>query len=129
MNEVHLFGQIKRVWTYDDNLYVRISIRRSPGRPRRTSKEGGPYDYVTVLFPDGKRQMSFEPGQYLTVHGWLQSRDFDESLRDFLKRAEMNNIEEAVDIPADQQRRTVLHRSVIEVVAERWEINKAATEK
>jgi len=124
MNEVHLFGQIKRVWTYDDNLYVRISIRRSPGRPKRSSQEGGPYDYVTVLFPDGKHRLSFEPGQHLTVHGWLQSRDFDEPLRDFLKRADTKNIKDAVDIPIEQQRNTVLHRSIIEVVVERWTIDR-----
>jgi len=126
MNEVHLQGQIKRVWTYNDNLYVRLSVRRSPGRPRRAPRDGGPYDYVTILFPDGKHQLSFESGQYLTVHGWLQSRDFDESLLDFLKRAEMKGVsaETAVSIPADQQRKTVLHRSVIEVVVERWSIHE-----
>lgn len=126
MNEVHLTGQIKRVWTYDDNLYVRLSVRRSPGRPRRSAQDGGPYDYITVAFLDGKRQLSFDPGQYLTVHGWLQSRDFDESLLDFLKRAEMKGVsaETAVSIPVDQQRKTVLHRSVIEVVVERWSIHE-----
>jgi hypothetical protein len=129
MNEIHLQGQVKRVWTYDDNLYVRLSVRRSPGRPKRTPREGGPYDYVTIVFPDGKSQLSFEPGQYLTVHGWLQSRDFDESLRDFLKRAEMKDVKEAVDIPAGQQRNTVLHRSVIEVVAERWVIDRGGNGK
>jgi hypothetical protein len=124
MNEVHLFGQIKRVWTYDDNLYARISVKRDPGRPKRSSQEGGPYDYVTVLFPDGKHRLSFEPGQHLTVHGWLQSRDFDEPLRDFLKRADTKNIKDAVDIPIEQQRNTVLHRSIIEVVVERWTIDR-----
>ncbi len=31
--------------------------------------------------------------------------------------------EDAVSIPDEQQRKTVLHRSVIEVVAERWTID------
>ena len=125
MNEVHLIGQIKRVWTYNDNLYVRLSVRRSPGRPKRSAQDGGPYDYITVVFIDGRNQYSFAPGQRLTVHGWIQSRDFDESLRDFLKRAEMKGVsaEDAVSIPDEQQRKTVLHRSVIEVVAERWTID------
>jgi len=120
MNEVHLFGQIKRVWTYDDNLYVRLSVKRDPGRPKRSPKEGGPYDYVTVLFLDGKHRVSFNPGQFLTVHGWIQSRDFDESLRDFLKRAEKSD---GLDLSAKQLREIFVHRSVIEVVAERWIIN------
>ena len=131
MNEVHLQGQIKRVWTYDDNLYLRISVRRSPGRPKRPPQDGGPYDYITVLFPDGKQRLSFELGQYITVHGWLQSRDFNESLRDFLKRAEMKDVDvdKAVSIPAEQQRKTLLHRSVSEVVVERWTIDRGANNK
>ena len=120
MNEVHLEGQIKRVWTYSDNLYLRISVKRSPGRPKRSPQEGGAYDYVTVVFPDGKNQLSFEPGQDLTVHGWIQSRDFDETLRDFLKRAENAD---GLELSAKQLREIVVHRSIIEVVAERWVIN------
>ncbi len=119
MNEVHLSGQIKRIWTYNDNLYVRLSIRRDPGRPKRTPQEGGQYDYVTVAFIDGKRQLRFEEGQFLTVHGWIQSRDFDETLGEFLKRAEGAD---GLDIPKKQLRKILVHRSVIEVIAERWTI-------
>ena len=126
MNEVHLSGQIKRVWTYDDNLYVRLSIRRDPGRPKRSPQEGGPYDYVTVAFIDGKRQFHFEEGQFLAVHGWIQSRDFDESLADFLKRAEGAD---GLDIPQNQLRQISVHRSVIEVIAERWTIERGDNDK
>ena len=126
MNEVHLSGQIKRVWTYNDNLYVRLSIRRDPGRPKRSPQEGGPYDYVTVAFIDGKRQFHFEEGQFLTVHGWIQSRDFDESLADFLKRAEGAD---GLDIPQNQLRQISVHRSVIEVIAERWTIERGDNDK
>jgi hypothetical protein len=97
-------------------------VRRSPGRPKRASSEGGPYDYVTLLFPDGKHQLRFEPGQHLTVHGWIQSRDFDETLRDFLKRAEGAD---ALNISSGQQQKTTIHRSVIEVVAERWKVARS----
>jgi hypothetical protein len=119
VNEVHLIGQIKRVWTYSDNLYVRLSVRRAPGRPKRPSQEGGPYDYITILFPDGRRQLSFEPGQHLTVHGWIQSRDFDETLADFIKRAKGS---ENLALSSEQRRAAVVHRSVIEVVVERWRV-------
>ncbi len=119
MNEVHLSGQIKRIWTYNDNLYVRLSIRRDPGRPKRTPQEGGQYDYVTVAFIDGKRQLHFEEGQFLTVHGWIQSRDFDETLAEFLKRAEGAD---GLNISKKQLRKILVHRSVIEVIAERWTI-------
>ena len=121
MNEVHLHGQIKRVWTYDDNLYVRLSVRRDPGRPKRPPQDGGPYDYVTVMFPGGRHQLSFTPGQYLTVHGWIQSRDFDETLRDFLKRAENAD---GLELSPKQLREIFVHRSVNEVVVERWVIKE-----
>jgi len=121
MNEVHLFGQIKRIWTYNDNLYARLSVKRDADRPKRSPQEGGPYDYVTVLFPDGRNQFDFEPGAHLTVHGWIQSRDFDETLRDFLKRAEGA---EELSLDPKQLRSILVHRSVIEVVAERWRIHR-----
>jgi len=121
MNEIHLTGQIKQVWEYNDNLYCRLSVKRTPGRPKRGAKAGGPFDYVTVVFPDGKQQYHFEPGQYLTVHGWLQSRDFDETLRDFLKRTKNAN---DLEVSAKLLQRISVHRSVAEVVAERWHINR-----
>ena len=119
MNEVHLSGQIKKVWTYDNNLYVRLSVRRDPGRPKRSPQEGGPYDYITVAFIDGKNQFHFIPGQMLSVHGWIQSRDFDETLAEFLERARGAD---GLDIPKAQLRQIYVHRSVIEVIAERWYI-------
>jgi len=122
MNEVHLSGQIKKVWTYDDNLYARISVRRDPGRPKRTPKEGGTYDYVTVVFPAGRHKVNFQPGQYLAVHGWIQSRDFDETLADFLERAEGSD---GLDLSRNQARKIIVHRSVNEVVVERWTIDDA----
>ncbi len=120
MNEIHLTGQIKRIWTYSDNLYLRLSVRRDPGRPKRSPREGGAYDYVTVVFPDGKDQLHFTPGQRLTIHGWLQSRDFDESLADFLKRAGASH---PVLPDADA---LIVHRTVTEIVAERWRVHKDA---
>jgi hypothetical protein len=118
MNEVHLTGQVKRTWTYSHNLYARLSIRRSGQRPRRSRAQGGDFDYVTVVFANGARQgLTLEPGQVLTVHGWLQSRDFDESLADFLKRADGE-----ASLPDADAKRISVHRSITEVVAERWAI-------
>jgi len=117
MNEVHLTGQIKRIWTYSDNLYLRLSVRRDPGRPKRSPREGGAFDYVTAVFLDARDQLHFSPGQTLTIHGWLQSRDFDESLADFLKRA-------GASLP-DAPEGVIVHRTVTEIVAERWRVHKS----
>jgi len=119
MNEVHLSGQIKRIWTYSDNLYLRLSVRRDPGRPRRSPRAGGLFDYVTAVFPDARGQLHFQPGQIITLHGWLQSRDFDETLADFLKRA-------GATLPAALDAAPVVHRTVTEVVVERWKVERGS---
>jgi len=119
MNEIHLHGEIKMTWVYNGNLYARVALRRKRGRPKRLPSAGGRYDYVTVAFLDGAREgMHLQPGQFLTAHGWLQSRDYEESLQTFLMRAG------ATDQGAEKAQAHDLRvqRSVTEVVAERWQV-------
>lgn len=126
MNEVHISGTVKSSWRYDGNLYVRVSTPRDPGRPSRSPEAGGDYDYVTVVFSGGAEQgLQFQRGQQVAVHGWLQSRDVHESLDDFLRRAARSRSNgDAIQTPAlAQQISTVqVHRSVNEIVAERWRL-------
>ena len=122
MNEVHLRGVVKTdPWRYDGNLYVRVSVRRDNQRPGRAARDGGSYDYVTVLFPGGAQQgLTFQRNQVIAVHGWLQSRDVHESLADFLQRAGAKAEAPGStkgDLPA-------VHRSVVEVVADRWHLER-----
>ena len=119
MNEVHLDGEVKTTWTYDGNLYARLSLRRDDGRPRRGHEAGGNYDYITVAFPAGAHYgLSFRTGQHLIIHGWLQSRDYTESLQDFLLRAG----EVMVATDADRVQQAAVHRTATEVVVERWQV-------
>jgi hypothetical protein len=130
MNEIHVTGIAKSIWTYDGNLYVRISVARDGGRPNRAPSAGGSFDYITVLFPGGAQQgLRLRKGQTITAHGWLQSRDVHEGLDDFLRRAQrrtngssnpeqaLAQVEEVLDEPLQ------VHRSVNEVVAERWSVS------
>lgn len=124
MNEVHVAGVIKACWTYDARLYVRVSLRRSRERPQRSPRAGGSFDYMTVVFPgDAQLLTVMQPGMYLTVHGWLQSRDFDESLRQFMLRVEGATPPE---IDEDFASALIVHRSISEIVAERWSLRSQA---
>ena len=123
MNEVHVRGQIKTMpWRYDGNLYARISVRRDGDRPQRTRDNGGAFDYVTVMFPGGVAQgLEVRKDQVISVHGWLQSRDVHETLTDFLKRANAPTKGITLKDAADQGEITV-HRTITEIVADRWRI-------
>jgi hypothetical protein len=124
MNEVHLRGQIKtQPWTYNGNLYARISIRRDNQRPGRPAREGGGFDYVTVLFPGGVQQgLELRKNQLIAVHGWLQSRDVYESLSDFLQRA--GDSGQTDEKPHNSVEAQQVHRSIVEIVADRWSVER-----
>jgi len=130
MNEVHVRGEVKsEPWTYDGNLYVRISVRRERDRPKRVAQDGGNYDYMTVVFPGMAEQgLALRKQQILAVHGWLQSRDVDETLANFLKRANGNkNGANDKNMPANAESLSI-HRSVTEIVAERWYVERGNAE-
>lgn len=122
MNEVHLRGRIKaQPWTYNGNLCVRVAVPRSTGRPGRSREEGGDFDYVTLIFPGGARSgLRLEEDQFVTAHGWLQSRDVHQDLADFLQRAEQNGHQVAVESRVAGEVKA--HRTVTEVVVERWDV-------
>ena len=127
MNEIHLTGQVKSTWTYDGHLYVRVGVPRSPARPGKPAAQGGPLDYVSVVFFGGARQgMTLAAGQQLTVHGFLQSRDIRQQLADFLRRARQQDPgQPEAAVPAGIAGRVAMQRAITEVVAERWEISDA----
>ncbi len=113
MNEVHLEGRVMRTWRFRGDLLVRISVPRDPDRP---PKNGSNFDYVTVRFPGGwDKRIGVTDGMDIRVHGFIQSRDYEERLRDFLKDAEPK-IE--VEVPDGQEPRA--KRATTEVVVERF---------
>ena len=130
MNEVHIRGQVKTApWSYSNNLYVRLSLRRDNQRPVRGAGDGGNFDYITVMIPGGALQgIELKRGQALSVHGWLQSRDVHESLSEFVNRA--NGAAKAVieQLPSRADEVEV-HRSIVEVVADRWSIEQEERRK
>ena len=71
INDVVLEGIVVRTWKYADDLLFRLACYRDPDMPQKPLNETqDAADFVTIR-----------------VHGFLQSRDYEESLADFLKDA------------------------------------------
>ena len=116
INEVIIEGIAIKNWKYLDDLFVRLASYRDPDLPNR------PYDavrdladYVNVRLPGQARSaMNFTRGMRVRVHGFLQSRDYAESLEDFLRRAKPTD----VVLPAGMPNATAM-RAIHEIVAQR----------
>ena len=119
LNEVQIEGIIaKEPWKYDRDLFFRVASYRDadmPAKPDITPGRDEP-DYINVRVPGGATSlMTATRGDRVRVHGFLQSRDFKESLTEFLGKARKNGeapeIEDADKIKID--------RGILEVVAQR----------
>lgn len=119
MNEVHITGKVMKTWTYQGDFLARVGVIRPHWRPGKMN--GGREDYISVRFVGGQALERTVPvGAYLEVHGYLQSRDWQESLLYFLRDAEAQDVLEAL---GEQKALAVkAPRSTVEVVAERWQV-------
>ena len=96
LNEVHTEGFVtKKIWQHTGDTYFRFAIYRDPIRPRKKAERPNPAerdepDYITVRVPAALTTLpvEFQAGQRVQVHGWLESREFDYSLAEFLENAE-----------------------------------------
>lgn len=115
MNEVHIEGFItKKQWMYGGDKFFRVAIYRDPDRPRK--KENGDRekpDYITVKVPNGGF-IQLEASHLIQVHGWLESREYEYTLADFLEDADAEEI--TVDGDAAN---AITHRGSTWIVAER----------
>ena len=91
LNDVVLEGLVVKTWRYMEDLLFRVACYRDPDLP---AKPNGllhdAADFVTVRVIKGSlgAPVSVEKGAILRVHGFLQSRDYSETLADFLKDAQ-----------------------------------------
>jgi hypothetical protein len=120
LNDVKIEGLIAREpWTYDRDLFFRIASYRDadlPGKPDSSSPGRDEPDYVNVRVPGGATSlMTATRGDRVRVHGYLQSRDFKESLTEFLGKAR-----KSAEAPAiDDSDHIKIDRGIVEVVAMR----------
>ena len=119
LNEVQIEGIIaKEPWKYDRDLFFRVASYRDadmPAKPDITPGRDEP-DYINVRVPGGATSlMTATRGDRVRVHGFLQSRDFKESLSEFLGKARKNG--EAPEV--DDADKIKIDRGILEVVAQR----------
>ena len=88
INEVVLEGIIVRTWKFADDVLFRLACYRDPDLPQRPLNEvQDAADFVTIRVPKGNlgAPVVVERNFRVRVHGFLQSRDYMESLADFLR--------------------------------------------
>ncbi len=90
INDVVLEGIVVKAWKYADDLLFRLACYRDPDLPHKPLNEvQDAADFVTIRVPKGNlgAPVVVEKNHHVRVHGFLQSRDYQESLADFLKDA------------------------------------------
>jgi hypothetical protein len=90
INDVVLEGIIVRTWKFADDLLFRLACYRDPDLPQKPLNETkDAADFVTVRVTKSSlgAPVAVQKGLQVRVHGFLQSRDYKESLADFLRDA------------------------------------------
>jgi hypothetical protein len=121
LNEVQIEGIITREpWRHDKDLFFRIASYRDadmPVKPDLTPGRDEP-DYLNVRIPGGATSLMTAPrGSRVRIHGFLQSRDFKESLADFMRKANRDGF--TLEVAPETARTTKIDRNTVEVVANR----------
>ena len=105
INDVVLEGIVVRdPWKFMDDLFFRLVIYRDSDLPaKKLDLERDAGDYINVRVNGGANGLiHIRRGMRLRVHGFLQSRDFRESLEEFINKARKskNCTDLTVDIKA-----------------------------
>ena len=120
LNEVQIEGIIARdPWTYDRDLFFRIASYRDadmPAKPDITPGRDEP-DYVNVRVPGGATSLMVpKRGDRVRIHGFLQSRDFKETMANFMRKARNTG---GIEVDAADAAGVTIDRNTVEVVASR----------
>lgn len=122
-NQVHVEGFVtKKIWQRGGDTFFRLAVYRDPDRPRKAAARGkaderDKLDYVTIRVPAPLTTLpvAFHSGQLVQVHGWLESREFDYTLAEFLKEAEGPKLV----VSPHQATQATTHRGTTWIVADR----------
>lgn len=119
INEVVLEGIVVKTWKYAEDLLFRIACYRDPDLPSKSLNETrDAADFVTIRVLKGNlgAPVVVEKGYHVRVHGFLQSRDYEESLADFLKDARGTELPVPENLDPNELRAP---RGTTEVIARR----------
>jgi hypothetical protein len=133
INEVAIEGIVVRdPWKFMDDLFFRLVIYRDSDLPaKKLDLERDAGDYLNVRVNGGANGLiHIRRGMRLRVHGFLQSRDYRESLEEFISKARKskNCADLAVEIKASELKHNqiLIDRNVVEAVARRIIVLDAA---
>jgi hypothetical protein len=135
INEVILEGIVVREpWKYTDDLFFRLGVYRDSDMPaKKLDAERDSGDYVNVRVCGGANGLiQIHRGMRLRVHGFIQSRDFKESLEEFLEKAhKQSNNDFQVEATGLKTNQVQIDRNAVEIVARRLIVmeNGNTTEK
>ena len=90
INDVVLEGIVVRTWKFADDLLFRLACYRDPDLPQKPlNGNRDAADFVTIRVTESSLDTPVEvkKGLHVRVHGFLQNRDYQESLADFLESA------------------------------------------
>jgi len=134
INELVLEGIVVREpWKFMDDLFFRLVIYRDSDLPaKKLDLERDAGDYINIRVNGGANGLiHIRRGMRLRVHGFLQSRDYRESLEEFISKARKskNCADLVVDIKACdlKQNQVLIDRNVVEAVARRIIVLDAAS--
>ncbi len=123
INEVILEGIVVREpWKYTDDLFFRLGVYRDSDMPtKKLDAERDSGDYINVRVSGGANGLiHIHRGMRLRVHGFIQSRDFKESLEEFLEKAhKQSNNEFQVEATGLKPNQVQIDRNAVEIVARR----------
>jgi hypothetical protein len=122
INDVVFEGIVTREpWKFTDDLFFRLANYRDTDLPPKPLDiERDQADYINIRVCGGANGlMSIRRGMRLRVHGFVQSRDYRESLSDFLEKAQKAGNTTQINLTEVKPEQITIERNVVEIVVRR----------
>ncbi len=126
INLVIFEGIVVNSWKFGNDQFARLASYRDPAQPpKRIDESRDEPDYVNIRFTNAAQQMpEIQRGTLLRVEGLLQSREYSETLEEFMQKAR-KNAEDAplgVELTGKSARQITCGRSTVEILCRQFVI-------
>jgi hypothetical protein len=117
LNKVIFEGIVTNTWKFGGDIFARLACYRDPAHPAKKLDESRDApDYVNVRWPNAAQQMvEFPRGTHLRVEGFFQSREYTETLAEFLRKAGKER-PTGVEFTGPDARKITIGRNTVEIV-------------
>jgi|GEM_PF-684230 len=123
LNRVTIEGIVTKSYKYKNDLLLRVASYRDPEEPIKRDEEGrDDPDYVNIRLTNAVPQLvNYEVGQHLRIEGLLQSREYQETLDQFLTRTNIHKLPNrpSVEIVGGSGREITAERDLMEVLGDK----------